>query len=348
LGHRQCVAHDDDGQSLLDGFTDAARPGLADEKIAELHVAAHLARETEDQSRGLGRQAAQFLCQSTVVPADQDQLRAAEAARDTAHGARSMAAEHHEPRGPRGIESQPAQFRLAIPGRGTVEIWVDDHSRGGMDTARITAHRQRLRDGARGSADRVLRLTRFDPEMRRKVSEVGQHRGVGNRRRQCRRGLVHRAIEIRNERDDQVGAAATPVHAQLLDQRPVAQADQRLQYLQFLRESQRPAACQPLVVVILRIHAGGLAKHALRVEHFEQIHRPHMPGAILLEHDLPQRQSRGTMPAAGVEINEIDRLQMVSRTRSRSCIQRTSSLRHQCDETMNPVTQPRAARRSRR
>jgi hypothetical protein len=61
LRHGPHIAHHDDGQPLLYGFADAARPGLADEEIAELHEIANLRRESDD---GAGRGAvhcAQFI-----------------------------------------------------------------------------------------------------------------------------------------------------------------------------------------------------------------------------------------------------------------------------------------------
>ena len=90
--------------------------------------------------------------------------------------------------------------------------------------------------------------------------------------------LIHGAIEIRHQRDHQVRLGPLPMAAQLADQGLMAQPDQRLQDAQFLRQPQSPAARQAHVVVVLRLHAGGSAKHILRIEDFEQIDQPDVPG----------------------------------------------------------------------
>jgi hypothetical protein len=51
LRHGPGVAHDDDGQLLLDGFADAAGPGLADEEIAQLHEIADVRGKSDDRAR---------------------------------------------------------------------------------------------------------------------------------------------------------------------------------------------------------------------------------------------------------------------------------------------------------
>jgi len=118
----------------------------------------------------------------------------------------------------------------------------------------------------------------FDPEMRRIVREIGEHgheldTGSGTRQR-----LVHRAIEVGHERDDEVGFGPAPMLPQALRQSAVAQADERLKKFELLRQPQGPAAREPLVVIILGIHAGRSAENTGGIEHLEQVHEPDMKG----------------------------------------------------------------------
>jgi len=255
---------------------------------------------------------AQLLGERRVVSADQYQLRVREPPGNAAHRARAVAAEHHDAGGAIRIEIEPQHFGAPIDMDLTVEIRPNDHAGCRVDVLLLAAHGARLRKRARSAADQVLRLFGFDPKMRRKIGEIGHHGQIRNARQDLRQCLVHDPVEVGNQRNHDVRPGFAPMLAQLLGDGFMAEPDQRLQQLEFLRETQCPAACEPLIVIILRVHSRGLAKHALGVEHLEQVDEAHAPGPILFADHRLECGRRGPVAAAGVEINQIDRFQWLS------------------------------------
>ncbi len=217
-----------------------------------------------------------------------------------------MTAEHDEPRRPVRIQPDFLHLRAPVQAQFAVEIRIDDHSGGFVNMRLIAAGGARLRDGARRPANPMLRLMRFDPEVRRVVRKVRQYGYIGGGGTREAQGLIHGAIEIRHQGHHQVRLGLRPVTAQLADQRLMSQSDQHLQDAQFLREAQSPASRQTHVVVVLGFHAGGSAKHILRVQDFEQIHQPDLPIPTLLANHALQGIRRRTMPAPRVDIDEVD------------------------------------------
>ena len=165
----------------------------------------------------------------------------------------------------------------------------------------------RLGHGPRGATHQMLVLVRLDPEVRRVVGHVGEH---GHERHAGQRGadrFAQRPVEVGDQRDHQIGLAAQPMLLQLLQQCVVAEPDHALQQLELLRQPQRPASGQALVVEVLGRHAGDLAEPARWVEHLGEIHEPHIPRPSLFEDHRLQRLRCGTVPATGVEVDEVDR-----------------------------------------
>ncbi len=282
LRHRPCVLDHDDGQTLLDGFADAAGPGFADEKIAQLHVIADPGRETQNQSRRRGRHAAEAFGERRIVAANEDQLCVAQAPGDALHGFGAVPAEQHDAGGAIRIEVQLLKFGAALDGGRSVEVGSDDHAGDAMNPVGAVAHRVGLGDGLVGAANEVLGLIGFDPEVRRQVREVGEYGDVGRAgTSELQRG-VHGAVEVRDERDDEVGFSLAPVTPQAVGDAGVAEADHGLQELELLREPQAPAAGEAGVVEILPFHAHGLAKQVLGVQDFHDVDEAHGPGARLI------------------------------------------------------------------
>jgi len=155
----------------------------------------------------------------------------------------------------------------------------------------------------------MLQLPRFDPEMGRIVGEIGKHSHEVDTGSGTRQGLVHRAVEIGDERDDEIGLRLAPMLAQALRQGSVAQANERLKQLELLRQPQGPAAREPLVVIILGIHAGRSAKNTGRIEHLEEVDEPDMKGTPLLAQHRLEGCRRRAMAAARIEVDQVDRLQ---------------------------------------
>ena len=87
-------------------------------------------------------------------------------------------------------------FGRAIAGDGLIEAGTKNHAGGTEDAILRVAQGARLFHRFRSSANEVLILPWFHPEMRRIIGEVGQDRDVrraGARRAQA---LAHRAVEI--------------------------------------------------------------------------------------------------------------------------------------------------------
>src|ERR1700722_9071972 len=99
-----------------------------------------------------------------------------------------------------------------------------------------------------------------------------------------------------------------PVALQRGAQGSVAESYERLQQLQFLTQPQCPAAGQTRVVILFGLHPGRLAEHVARIEYFEGIDETHGPRQSLLANRRVQRPRRRTMPAAGIEIYQLDGL----------------------------------------
>ena len=87
----------------------------------------------------------------------------------------------------------------------------------------------------------------------------------------------------------------------------MAEADERLQQLQFLREADAPAAGEPGVVDVLPVHARGLAEHILGIQHIHEVDADAPArGAALLADDRLERRRGRAMPAARIEIDQVD------------------------------------------
>jgi hypothetical protein len=89
----------------------------------------------------------------------------------------------------------------------------------------------------------------------------------------------------------------------------VAQANERLKDLQFLREAQRPAALQARIIIVLGQHARGLVEHSARIQHLEQVHEPDPPRPRLIPQYTLERHGGRPVSPTGVEIHQIDALQ---------------------------------------
>lgn len=307
LRHGEGVVDDDHRQALLQGLAQAARAGLADEEVGQPHVARDIVGEAQHHPRRRRRQRAQLAGERLVVAAHQDQLGVRQPPRDRPHRFRAVTTEQHEPHRARRVQAEPATFGVAIEALLGIELRPDDHAGGGVDTVLGVAERTRLRDRPRGAADEVLALAALDPEVRRHVRHVGEHRHIGHARQRDGEALVQRAVEVRHQGHDQIRLGPQPVGFELAHQARVRQPEEGLEQPQLLAERDRPPAREALVVEILRPHAGQAAIAPARIEHLEQVHQPYPPGPPLGADRRLERQGRGAMAATGVEINQIYR-----------------------------------------
>ena len=210
------------------------------------------------------------------------------------------------PVGRSGSRVELAQLRAAIDLDLRVEIRADDHPGGQVHALRAVAERARLRGRLGRAADEVLSLPRLDPEVRRIVREIGEQGDVGHVRGERGDRLVHRAVEVRDERNHHVGPGLAPVAPQPARHGSMAHANGRLQELELLREADAPAARETVVVDVLPVHARGLAEHILGIEHLHEIDEAYLPGALFrADHGLQGRRGRA-MPSPRIEIDQID------------------------------------------
>ena len=198
------------------------------------------------------------------------------------------------------------ELRAPIEVRLLVEVRTNDHAGRGVHLAVPVAHGARLGHRLWRAADEVLRLARLDPKMRRKVRKVGDDGHVGRLRACGGERFVHGPIEVRNDRYHHVRSGLAPVPPQAAGHRAVAQANESLQQLEFLREPDAPAALQARVVEVFPVHARGLQKHIFGIENFYQIDEPNLPRPALRADDGLERRSSGTMSASRVEVNQVD------------------------------------------
>jgi hypothetical protein len=85
LRHGPRVAHDNHGESLLNGFADTAGTRLADEKVAELHEIANVRGKPDHDSRRRRAHRPQFIRQRGIVAANHNELCIVEALCNAAH-----------------------------------------------------------------------------------------------------------------------------------------------------------------------------------------------------------------------------------------------------------------------
>jgi hypothetical protein len=306
LGHRPRVAERDHRQPALQRLAQAARAGLADEEIGQPHVARHLAGEADRRMRRGAAHRPQRIEQRVVVAAQEHQLHVVEDAGDRRHLRRAVAAEHHDAGRAARIEPERASSGVAIGRHRLVELAPQQHAADPHDPLVAIAGRARLLDRTIGAAHQVLIEAGLDPEVRRHVGEVGHHGDVRHARPGRRHRLVQRAAEVRHQRHDQVRLGARPVRGQPARERRVADPDRRLQQPQLGAEAQRPAAREPPVVQVLGRHARHATERVVGVEDAHQVDEPHVPRPPLRGEHAFQRQRRGAVPAAGVEVDEID------------------------------------------
>ncbi|MDT4847116.1 hypothetical protein FQZ97_811640 [compost metagenome] len=131
------------------------------------------------------------------------------------------------------------------------------------------------------AANDMLSGARLHPEHRRVIGHVRQHRDERRLRLSQGQAVVQRAVEVRNQRDHHVGLRLAPVSGQPLHQQGVTPADGALQQLELLRETQREATGQALVVEVFGIEAHDAAEPTRRVDHFGEVHLAHTPRQAL-------------------------------------------------------------------
>ena len=127
-----------------------------------------------------------------------------------------------------------------------------------------------------GSANQILLLL-FHPEMRwiiRQIGEDGCERRFGQ-------ALAQRAIEIRNQRNNDIALAFAPELLQQPDLAAMIQTDQTVHRHGQLRSPERPALFQQCVVDILHPDSGIFPENVERIQNLLQIDQPNLPIAAV-------------------------------------------------------------------
>ena len=155
------------------------------------------------------------------------------------------------------------------------------------------------------SANEVLILAGFDPEMRRKIGHIRKYGYVGNLRQRGAQAFIHGAIKIRHHRNDHVGTGLFPVFCKQANGGPVIQPDDRMHKHQALRRAQRPTLRQHQVVNVFQPNARDFLENIQRIEHFLQIDQLNIPRPPLRFGHCFQSRGRRAVTAPRVEINEV-------------------------------------------
>jgi len=130
------------------------------------------------------------------------------------------------------------------------------------------------------AANEILRLL-LDPEVRRVIGEIRQHRDHWHTGKRGVEALVESSVEVRNQRNEQARLTLLPEWGQQPDLCVVIQPDNGVHRRQQVRRAERPSLCQNQIINVFETEARCLAKDVERVEHFLQVYQPHIPSAIL-------------------------------------------------------------------
>src|SRR5262249_37843619 len=118
--------------------------------------------------------------------------------------------------------------------------------------------------------------------------------------------LRHRAIEMRDNGEDQVCGVFLPILCQHFHCRAVIHANDTLQDGQKLWREARPALSQNQVVTILNAKPSELFQKVEWAQKSLKVHQPHLHRLPLpFKHSL-ERFGRAAMPASGIEEDDGD------------------------------------------
>ena len=280
-----------------------------------MHVVGDFAGEAFNERGKIGLGFLQPFFQIIVFPADQDQLQRQvcfrQRAGDFDHPFRTFAAKQDETRGKLGVETQPAPFLFTVVIHELVEARPQNHAAGEEDAILGVPQRIGL-PGSFGVPQMKVLWLRLDPKMRRKIRQVRQdrhHRSFGQAVAQA---LKQSAIEVGDQRNNQIRLRLLPILFQHLDHLAVIDPQQQVHRGQHLGRAQRPALFQQFVVDILHPDAREFANDVERGQNVLQIDQPDLPGAVLILDNGIESVGGAPVAAAGIKENEIDLLHQAS------------------------------------
>lgn len=278
------VALNNYGETHLDGFADAARAGLANEKIREIHVVGNSGGESLNKNRDASFAGAEPFGEGLIFSADENELeieiRAVEAVDDLLDYLGALSAEHDQAGGKIGRKFQSAAFSDAVHGDGFIEARMKNHAGYAEDAIRRVTEIKNLLDGAIGAADEILRLL-FEPETRRVVGEVGENGDVRAAGEGARITFAERFVEMGHERNNHVRRRFTPAFREDANCGAMVDGDCELEQTHELLATESQTGLEHPVVSVLNTNAGNLAHEIQVVESFLQIEKVDFPRKTL-------------------------------------------------------------------
>jgi len=297
------------GETHLDGFADATRTGLANEKIREMHAVGNSSGESLDKNWDASFAGAESFGEGLIFSADENELeieiRAVEAVDDLLDYFGALSAEHDQAGGKIGRKFQSAAFGDAIHGDGFVEARVKNHAGYAEDAIRRVTEIENLLDGASGAADEILLLF-LEPETRRIVCEVGEYGDVGAAGEGAPITFAQRLVEMGHEGDNHVGRRFTPAFREDAHSGAMVDGNCELEQTHQLLATEGQAGLEHPVVSVLNANAGDLAHEIQVVESFLQIEKVDIPRETLGLDGHLEGSGGAAMASAGIKENELN------------------------------------------
>jgi len=284
LGQGFAVALDNHGQMELKRFADGSGAGLADEKVRERHVVLHVGSESLDQHwpsrlQGLERRG-EFL----VVSADHDQLDVGSAPvqvlGDVNHHSRPVAAEKDDAGWTIGIETVTFPLRSAIDYGFFVKARLQYHARSLEDSVIGVSHREGLLPGPLAAGDDELRL-RFNPEARWEIRQVSQQSHKWSPVVTSPQAFSQGAVEMWNNRKDQIRRMLSPVCLQQLHDLRMVEANCPLKHPQKLGSETCPTLPEDEVVSVFNLETAQTSGKIDWSKQFLHVQEIDLPGLLL-------------------------------------------------------------------
>src|SRR5713101_2292628 len=146
----------------------------------------------------------------------------------------------------------------------------------------VVAQGARLFHGFFRAGDDELILDRLNPETRRKICQVrddGDKRAAGI---DLRPAFANLAVEIGDDRNEQVRRLFAPEFFKKIHERPVKYAYRGLKNAKKLSAAKRPAILQQDVVLLLDADAGELAQNVQAVSQVLELNEFELPIGVQL------------------------------------------------------------------
>src|SRR5271166_752233 len=130
------------------------------------------------------------------------------------------------------------------------------------------AHSTSLLHSVFSPANKELLLLAFDPEMRRIICQVREN---GCHRRPIFKALIERPVEIRYQRDEQIGTRLSPKLLQQFHLCRMIEADDLVHSPGELRRAERPTFLETKVVDVFQPDRREFSKNVEWIEKFLEI-----------------------------------------------------------------------------